>query len=54
MAAVRELIALECTECKRKNYTSSKNRKKNADKLVLRKFCGWCRGHKEHRETKIK
>ena len=33
MAAVRELIAFECTECKRKNYTSTKNRKKTTDKL---------------------
>ncbi len=54
MAAIRELIALECTECKRRNYTSTKNRKKNADKLVLSKFCNACRAHKDHRETKIK
>ena len=54
MAAVRELIALECTACKRRNYTSSKNRKKSADKLTLSKFCAACRGHKEHRETKVK
>jgi large subunit ribosomal protein L33 len=54
MAAVRELIALECSDCKRRNYTSTKNRKNNADKLVLKKFCRFCRGHKGHRETKIK
>ena len=54
MAAVRELIALECTACKRRNYTTSKNRKKNADKLTLSKFCASCRSHKDHRETKVK
>ncbi len=54
MAAVRELIAFECSECKRRNYTSTKNRKKNADKLSLSKFCRHCRGHKQHKETKIK
>jgi large subunit ribosomal protein L33 len=54
MAAVRELIALECSECKRRNYTSTKNRKKNADKLVLRKYCPFCHIHRDHRETKIK
>ena len=54
MAAVRELIAFECSECKRRNYTSTKNRKKNADKLLLSKFCRFCRAHKEHKETKIK
>jgi large subunit ribosomal protein L33 len=54
MAAVRELIALECTECKRRNYTSSKNRKKMAEKLSLKKFCAHDRKHTEHKETKIK
>jgi large subunit ribosomal protein L33 len=54
MAAVRELIAFECGECKRRNYTSTKNRKKNADKLTLKKFCSHCRCHREHKETKIK
>jgi large subunit ribosomal protein L33 len=54
MAAVRELIALQCPECRDKNYTSDKNRKKNADKLVLSKFCRRCRRHTDHKETKIK
>ena len=54
MAAVRELIAFECTECKRRNYTSTKNRKKTADKLSLSKYCAHCRTHKSHKETKIK
>ena len=54
MAAVRELIALECSECKRRNYTSSKNRKTMTEKLALSKFCSSCRKHTEHKETKIK
>ena len=54
MAAVRELIALECTQCRRRNYTTDKNRKKNADKLTLSKFCRFCRSHQSHKESKVK
>ena len=54
MAAVRELIALECTECKRKNYTSTKNRKTATEKLSLKKYCRFERRHTVHKETKIK
>ncbi len=54
MAAVRELIALECTVCKRRNYTSTKNRKKTSDKLSLKKYCPFDRKHTVHKETKVK
>jgi large subunit ribosomal protein L33 len=54
MAAVRELIAFECEECKRRNYTSTKNRRKTTEKLSFKKYCSFCRKHKEHKETKIK
>ena len=53
MAAVRELIALECSVCKRRNYTTSKNKKKTTDKLAIKKFCPHDRRHTEHKETKI-
>jgi large subunit ribosomal protein L33 len=49
-----ELIALQCTECKRKNYTTSKNRKNMQEKLELNKYCKWDHKHTLHRETKIK
>ena len=54
MAAVRELIALECSECKRRKYTSTKNRKKSTDKLTLKKYCRFDRKHTLHKETKVK
>jgi len=54
MASVRELIAFECGECKRRNYTSTKNRKKTTEKLSFKKFCPFCRKHMDHKETKIK
>ena len=50
---MRELIALACSECKRRNYTTTKNRRTMTDKLALRKFCKFCRRHTLHRETKV-
>ncbi len=54
MAAVRELIAFECSECKRKNYTSTKNRKTSTEKLSFKKYCRFDRKHTLHKEAKIK
>ncbi len=50
---MRELIALACSECKRRNYTTTKNKRTMTDKLALRKFCKFCRRHTLHRETKV-
>ncbi|MDQ6996419.1 MAG: 50S ribosomal protein L33 [Mariprofundus sp.] len=50
---MRELLALACAECKRRNYTTDKNKRTMTDKLVLNKYCNSCRKHTEHKETKI-
>ena len=49
-----ELVALQCSECKRKNYTTSKNRKNVQGKLEFKKYCPFERKHTLHKETKIK
>ena len=49
-----EIIALACTECKRRNYTTKKNRKTMQEKLELNKYCKWCHKHTAHKETKVK
>ncbi|MDR0644647.1 MAG: 50S ribosomal protein L33 [Treponema sp.] len=49
-----ELIALQCTECKRKNYTTKKNRRNNQEKFEFKKYCPFDRKHTIHKETKIK
>ena len=45
-------LTLKCTECGEENYLTSKNKKKHADRLELKKYCP--RGKKVtlHREKK--
>ncbi|MCK4554092.1 50S ribosomal protein L33 [Candidatus Parcubacteria bacterium] len=46
------MIKLECTECKRINYFSRKNKKTLKDRLELKKYCKHCKKHTLHKETK--
>jgi large subunit ribosomal protein L33 len=48
----RVLITLACSECKERNYTSEKNKRNDADRLTLSKYCPRCRKHTPHRETR--
>ncbi len=49
---MREMVTLACSECKRRNYTSTRDKKKSKEKLELRKYCPYCRKHTIHREVK--
>ncbi|MFH0825871.1 MAG: 50S ribosomal protein L33 [Pseudomonadota bacterium] len=49
---MRDIVTLSCTECKRKNYTTTKNKKSKPDKLQFMKYCRYCRHHTPHKETK--
>jgi large subunit ribosomal protein L33 len=49
----RELITMACTECKSRNYVSTRNKKiQGSEKLELRKFCRTCGKHIQHKEIK--
>jgi large subunit ribosomal protein L33 len=50
--SARVIITLECTACKQRNYSTTKNKRANAEKLELSKFCKFCRKHVNHKETK--
>ena len=39
---MRNKITLACTECKQRNYNTTKNKKNNPDRIELRKFCKFC------------
>ncbi|PKN40028.1 MAG: 50S ribosomal protein L33 [Deltaproteobacteria bacterium HGW-Deltaproteobacteria-18] len=45
-------ILLACVDCKRRNYSTQKNKKNTTAKLELSKFCPFCGGHRKHRESK--
>ena len=49
---MRTLVTLECTECKRRNYTTDKNKKNNPDRIEMKKYCPWCKKHTMHKETR--
>jgi large subunit ribosomal protein L33 len=49
---MRIIITLACTECKKRNYTTTKNKRTTPDKLEFKKYCNSCRKHTPHKETK--
>ena len=51
-AAMRVKITLACTECKHRNYDTTKNKKNDPDRLEMQKYCKFCRKHTLHKETK--
>jgi large subunit ribosomal protein L33 len=48
----REIITLQCADCKNRNYSTTKNKKKATKRLELKKFCRVCRKHTLHKEIK--
>jgi large subunit ribosomal protein L33 len=50
---MRDIVSLACEACKRKNYTTTRNKKLAKEKLEVKKFCPFCRGHKNHKEGKV-
>ena len=49
---MRERIILACTECKNRNYTSTKEKKNTPDRVELNKYCKHCKKHTLHKETR--
>ena len=45
-------VTLACTECKQRNYDTTKNKKNHPDRLELNKYCRFCKKHTLHKETK--
>jgi len=48
----REIIVLACTECKRRNYSTKKNKRKHTGRVEFKKYCKFCNKHLPHKETK--
>ncbi|MEE8330109.1 MAG: 50S ribosomal protein L33 [Thermodesulfovibrionia bacterium] len=49
---MRSIILLQCTECKNKNYSTTKNKQNTPDKINIKKHCRRCQKHTVHKETK--
>ncbi|MBV8363160.1 MAG: 50S ribosomal protein L33 [Candidatus Eremiobacteraeota bacterium] len=47
----RVMVVMACTNCKRRNYNTQKNKQKSTGRLELSKYCRFCRKHYAHRET---
>jgi large subunit ribosomal protein L33 len=48
----RDLAILACTECKRRNYTTTRNKKTMTERVELKKYCPNERRHTVHKEVK--
>lgn len=49
---MREQITLVCTSCKRKNYSTQKNKRNDPDRIEMKKYCPAERKHTPHKEGK--
>ncbi|HKM39905.1 MAG TPA: 50S ribosomal protein L33 [bacterium] len=49
---MRVTVTLACTDCKQRNYTTTKNRRTTTSRLELKKYCPFCKSHTVHRETR--
>ncbi|HON55616.1 MAG TPA: 50S ribosomal protein L33 [bacterium] len=45
-------VTLECSECKNKNYSTTRNKQNTKEKLQLKKYCRFDRKHTLHKESK--
>ncbi|MGN0844152.1 MAG: 50S ribosomal protein L33 [Kiritimatiellia bacterium] len=52
MATTRTQAIMECTECHRRNYTTTRNPKTQTSRLELLKFCPHDRRRTIHKEIK--
>ena len=48
----RPPLTMACEKCKRRNYVTTKNKKKTTGKLEFKKYCRFCRVHTPHKETR--
>ena len=48
----RDVVTLECTETKLRHYTTTRNKKKNPNKLRIKKYNPVLRRHTVYKEVK--
>jgi large subunit ribosomal protein L33 len=48
----RVQVTLECQDCKRRNYITTKNKVNDRERIEMKKFCSFDRRHTLHKETR--
>ena len=48
----REKIILACSDCKNRNYFTTKNKRTHPERVEWKKYCPRCNKHQLHKETK--
>ena len=49
---MRVAVTMACTECKKRNYQTNKNKKNDPERIELNKYCKFCKKSTLHKETK--
>ena len=49
---MRVSVTLACSECKRRNYTTTKSKNNDPDRIEIKKYCPWDKKHTLHKETR--
>ncbi|MFH1654882.1 MAG: 50S ribosomal protein L33 [Pseudomonadota bacterium] len=49
---MRTIVQMACSECKRRNYSTTRNKQRTQERLEFKKYCPFCRKHTPHKETK--
>ncbi len=47
---MRDIIILACEDCKNRNYTTTRNKRKHPNRMELKKYCPTCRKHTAHKQ----
>lgn len=47
---MRDIIILACEDCKNRNYTTTRNKRKHPNRMELKKYCPSCRKHTNHKQ----
>lgn len=47
---MRDIVIMACEECKNRNYTTTRNKRKHPNRMELKKFCPTCRKHTLHKQ----
>ncbi|MBI3920747.1 MAG: 50S ribosomal protein L33 [Armatimonadetes bacterium] len=49
---MQTIIMLACSDCSSRNYSTTKDKQKNREKLSRKKYCPKCGRHTVHSETR--